>query len=134
MNTKLGTLKNVNLREAWNHEAQDFTPWLADNLEYLSNEIGIQLELEGQECTPYSFRHRYAYVAHNRINKNGTYRSTKQIADAMGHDLETHLKSYSRFNTKDLENAFDCVVERLETKVEKKGELTIFIFRNYFFC
>jgi len=49
MNTKLGKLKNVNLREAWSHEAQDFTPWLADNLEYLSNEIGIQLELEGQE-------------------------------------------------------------------------------------
>ncbi len=27
MDTKLGTLKNVNLREAWSHEAQDFTPW-----------------------------------------------------------------------------------------------------------
>ena len=47
----------------------------------------------------------------------GTYRSPKQIADAMGHDLETHLKSYSRFNTKDLENAFDFVVERLEFSV-----------------
>ena len=40
----------------------------------------------------------------------------------MGHDLETHLKSYSRFNTKDLENAFDFVVERLEKVVEKNGE------------
>ena len=60
---------------------------------------------------------RYAYVAHNRINKNGTYRSPKQIADAMGHDLGTHLKSYSRFNTKDLENAFDCAVERLDFSV-----------------
>ncbi len=57
---------------------------------------------------------RYAYVAHKRINKNGTYRSPKQIADAMGHDLETHLKSYSRFNTKDLENAFDFVAQNLE--------------------
>ena len=37
----------------------------------------------------------------------------------MGHDLETHLKSYSRFNTKDLENAFDFVVEILEKRVEK---------------
>ena len=46
----------------------------------------------------------------------------KQIADAMGHDLETHLKSYSRFNIKDLENTFDFVVERLETIVEKNGE------------
>ena len=32
MNTKLGTLKNVNLIEAWSHEAQDFTLWLAENL------------------------------------------------------------------------------------------------------
>ena len=78
-----------------------------------------EAEEEGQECTPYSFRHRYAYVSHNRINKNGTYRSPKQISDAMGHDLETHLKSYSRFNTKDLENAFDSVVEKLENKVKK---------------
>ena len=37
----------------------------------------------------------------------------------MGHDLETHLKSYSRFNTKDLENAFDSVMEKVEKKVEK---------------
>ena len=78
-----------------------------------------EAEVEGQECTPYSFRHRYAYVAHNRINKNGTYRSPKQIAGAMSQDLETHLKSYSRFNTKDLENALDFVEERLEKTVEK---------------
>ena len=38
----------------------------------------------------------------------------------MGHDLETHLKSYSRFNTKDLENAFDSVVDKLENTVKKE--------------
>ena len=32
----------------------------------------------------------------------------------MGHDLETHLKSYSRFNTIELENAFDFVAQNLE--------------------
>jgi hypothetical protein len=37
----------------------------------------------------------------------------------MGHDLETHLKSYSRFNTKDLENAFDSLICKSEKKVEK---------------
>ena len=81
--------------------------------------ICMEAEVEGQECTPYSFRHRYAYVAHNRINKNGTYRSPKQIADAMEHDLETHLKSYSRFNTKELENAFDSLVDKSEHIVKK---------------
>ena len=37
----------------------------------------------------------------------------------MGHDLETHLKSYSRFNTKDLENAFDSVAEKFEKVIKK---------------
>ena len=73
-----------------------------------------KLKLRGQECIPYSFWHRYAYVAHNRFNKNGTNRSPKQIVNAMGHDLETHLKSCSRFNTKDLKNAFDFVAQNLE--------------------
>ena len=37
----------------------------------------------------------------------------------MGHDLETHLKSYPRFNTKDLENAFDSLVDKSEHIVKK---------------
>ena len=42
-------LKDVNLREAWAHEAHDFTPWLADNLERLSKVIGIPIELTDTE-------------------------------------------------------------------------------------
>ena len=34
-------------------------------------------------------------------------RAPKQIADAIGHDLQTHLESYARFMTKDLKKAFD---------------------------
>ena len=34
-------------------------------------------------------------------------RAPKQIADAMGHDLNTHHNSYARFTVKDLEQAFD---------------------------
>lgn len=41
----LAALKKVDLREFWRHEALDFTQWLAreENLDLLSNEIGIQL-------------------------------------------------------------------------------------------
>ena len=63
--------------------------------------------MEGQKLVPYSFRHRYSYVAHTRPLSDGGYRTPKQIADAMGHDLETHLHSYSRFATRDLKAAFD---------------------------
>ena len=62
---------------------------------------------EKQQLTPYSFRHRYAYYGHNRPKADGSYRAPKQIADAMGHTLNTHLLSYSRFQTKDLASAFD---------------------------
>lgn len=43
----LGTLKKVDLREAWKHEAHDFTKWLAqeENLSLLSDEIGFELKL-----------------------------------------------------------------------------------------
>jgi len=41
--TDLGKLKKIELRKAWNHEASDFTKWLAqeENLAELSNELGI---------------------------------------------------------------------------------------------
>lgn len=39
----LGTLTRVPLREAWKHEAGDFTPWLsrADNLNMLADALGL---------------------------------------------------------------------------------------------
>ncbi|WP_413684228.1 integrase [Prochlorococcus sp. MIT 1011] len=69
--------------------------------------IKKEIAKEKQELTPYSFRHRYAYYGHNRPKADGSYRAPKQIADAMGHTLDTHLLSYSRFQTKDLASAFD---------------------------
>lgn len=47
----LGRLQKVELREAWNSESGDFTPWLAkeENLSLLGEAIGIELELESQE-------------------------------------------------------------------------------------
>ncbi len=49
--TELSRLERVNLREFWQTEAEDFTPWLAqnENLAVLGEAIGIELELEAQE-------------------------------------------------------------------------------------
>ena len=46
---EFGELKNVSLRDVWGHEANDFTPWLAENMERLSKAIGVPMELEGTE-------------------------------------------------------------------------------------
>jgi len=71
--------------------------------------ICAEAEAQAQECTPYSFRHRYAYVAHTRPTEKGLYRSPNQIANSMGHDLNTHTVSYARFEISDLEEVFDLV-------------------------
>jgi RecB family endonuclease NucS len=49
---KIAKLDKVDLRELWRHEALDFTKWLAepDNLELLSDEIGIGIELVQTEA------------------------------------------------------------------------------------
>ena len=49
----LGKLQKIDLRKAWNHEALDFTNWLAEdeNLNLLSDEIGISLQLIQTEAS-----------------------------------------------------------------------------------
>ena len=46
----LGTIERVDLREVWPHEAQDFTPWLAENLDVLGEVLGLDLEFQEQEA------------------------------------------------------------------------------------
>jgi len=55
---KLGTLKKVELREVWESENSDFTPWLAreENIEILGEKIGLDLEVEAQEKNVGKFR------------------------------------------------------------------------------
>src|SRR3989338_5471256 len=54
----LGKLEKVDLRQIWQTEGQDFTPWLAreENLEMLGEVIGMELELEAQEKDVGPFR------------------------------------------------------------------------------
>jgi hypothetical protein len=48
---KLGRLEKLDLRTYWKKEATDFTPWLAqeENIQLLSETIGIELEVQSQE-------------------------------------------------------------------------------------
>lgn len=49
----LGKFERVELRDFWEDEARDFTPWLAkdENIEILSEEIEIDIEIEGREVS-----------------------------------------------------------------------------------
>lgn len=56
-NNNLGKLKKVELREAWKHEANNFTNWLAqeENLRLLGDEIGFDIKLVQTEAAVGSF-------------------------------------------------------------------------------
>lgn len=56
--SNLGRLERVDLRQIWQTEAGDFTPWLASeaNISVLSDAIGIELEVEATERNVGPFR------------------------------------------------------------------------------
>lgn len=45
----LGRLTRVSPRDVWSHEAHSFTPWLLQNVDVLSELLGMELELESAE-------------------------------------------------------------------------------------
>lgn len=48
-------LRDVAVRDAWRHEANDFTPWLAANIDHIAEAIGVPLELTGTEVSVGTF-------------------------------------------------------------------------------
>jgi hypothetical protein len=58
MMVTLGKLQRVDLREVWETEDRDFTPWLAreEHLSILAETIGLDLEFEAQEKDVGPFR------------------------------------------------------------------------------
>jgi hypothetical protein len=57
-NINLGTLQKVDIREIWEHEATEFTPWLAkqENIDMLGSAIGLDLVVEAEEKDVGPFR------------------------------------------------------------------------------
>ncbi len=51
MSNKLGKINRVDLRKVWNHEARHFTNWLAENLDILGNELGVNINLIETEAS-----------------------------------------------------------------------------------
>ena len=97
---KLGKLEKIkDLRSVWKHEANDFTKWLAEeeNLNTLSEEIGIDIELISTEAKTGSFSTDILAVEANTDNKiiiENQLESTdhdhlgKIITYASGHDAK----------------------------------------------
>ena len=48
---KIQPLEPVELREAWPHEAHDFTPWLVENIDRLGDKLNLRLDQVQAEVT-----------------------------------------------------------------------------------
>jgi len=55
MDVKFEKLVEADIRDAWQHEAHHFTPWLVENLDGVSDAIGLKLEAEGSEVAVETF-------------------------------------------------------------------------------
>ena len=47
--SQIGNLERVPLREIWPNERNDFTPWLAENIDVLNNTIDLSLSIVERE-------------------------------------------------------------------------------------
>ena len=96
---KLEKLKKIDLRKAWNHEAADFTNWLAENenLSLLSDEIGIDIKLIQTEANIGKFsadilaeeeNTSRKIIIENQLEITNHDHLGKIITYASGHDAE----------------------------------------------
>ena len=79
-----GRLQDLEPRDAWAHEARGFTPWLADNIDQLSDVIGVPLELTGTEMAVETF-------SADLIARNPQDNSTVLIENQLEVTDHTHL-------------------------------------------
>lgn len=50
--TNLGTLKKItDLRSIWPHEALNFTPWVAENVDLLADDVGLDITVDETESS-----------------------------------------------------------------------------------
>ena len=99
MKKQLSKLTKIELRDVWPHEALDFTKWLAleENLDALSEEIGIDIKLIGTEVSVGKFNvdilaeeenTGHKIIIENQLEDTDHDHLGKIITYASGHDAK----------------------------------------------
>ena len=93
-----GELRRIPLREIWQHEANDFTPWLAENIEALGAALNLDLELTGREASVGDFsldllakdlNSSRTVIIENQFSQTDHDHLGKLLTYAAGHDAST---------------------------------------------
>jgi hypothetical protein len=132
---QLGKLVKVELRKVWEHEARDFSDWLAkdENLSLLSDELGIEIEVIGTEESSGRFRVDILaketnsgdyIIIENQLEPTNHDHLGKVITYAAGYDakyiiwivkdvLDEHQKAIEWLN-EHLDDSISCFLVRIE--------------------
>ena len=98
--------RSVQLRDIWPHEAHDFTPWLAENLVFLAEALGLDLELEATEKRVGDFRadivgrnrtDNSRLIIENQLEKSNHSHLGKILTYAAGLDAATIIWIAEKF-------------------------------------
>lgn len=94
----IGKLRKVRLREVWEHEAKDFTPWLAANPDVLGEVLGLEIEFSESEkqVGPYAvdvigrdITHNSVLIVENQLEKTNHTHLGQLITYAANTDAVT---------------------------------------------
>lgn len=130
----LGQYKKLSLSSLWKHEAHDFTPWLHDNLNLLSNVIGFSIMKPDKEVSTGSFfvdivaiagenddkvvviENQYGNSNHDHLGKLVTYAASQKASFAIWiveSAREEHIRAINMLNLSNI----SCRFFLLETSV-----------------
>ncbi|TKV57080.1 DUF4268 domain-containing protein [Nakamurella flava] len=125
----LGRLSRVaNARDVWISEAGDFTPWLAENLDVLADELGMTLTLIGTEVIVGDFRldiqaeadDGRIVIVENQLERTDHGHLGQLLVYASGLEATAVVWVAPRFRD-DHRRAFDWLNERTDSGVDFFG-------------
>lgn len=122
---ELVKLEKINPKQQWKHEAYDFTPWLADNLQELGDVIGMDLELIGKEVPvgPFSadivakeLSTNHRVIIENQLEKTNHDHLGKSLTYSSVLDAKTIVWIATKF-TDEHKKAFEWLNDNTSTEL-----------------
>ncbi|MDA8007907.1 MAG: DUF4268 domain-containing protein, partial [Gammaproteobacteria bacterium] len=126
---QLGALEKKAVREYWDNEASEFTPWLADNINLLGEALGLDgLEVEEQESSVGGFRvdllckdeDDRTVIVENQLEKTNHKHLGQLLTYAAGKDAVVVVWVSTKF-TDEHRAALDWLNEKTEEDVQFFG-------------